>query len=163
MEVGANYSSANCGPEHDPAIACGKVSGMALVLIRSTAELGETLDRVNEALVQEGFSRRDQFGVRLALEEAIVNAVKHGNGQDPTKQVRFWWAVFPNGLAAVVEDEGPGFDVRQLADCRDDENLERPSGRGLLLMRSYMTWVRFNHRGNCVAMGKNRATSNGSR
>jgi serine/threonine-protein kinase RsbW len=134
---------------------------MALVRIRSTGQMAETLDQIDEALAHEGFSRRDRFGVRLALEEALVNALKHGNGHDPTKEVRCWWAVSPGGLKAMVEDEGPGFDRRQLADCRWGENLERPCGRGLLLMRFYMTWVRFNRRGNRVAFYKKRTTADG--
>jgi serine/threonine-protein kinase RsbW len=135
---------------------------MSLVCIRSTEHAAHALDQVDDALVHEGFSSRDRFAVRLALEEALVNGLKHGNGNDPGKEVRCWWTVSPSGFKAVVEDEGPGFDRRRVPDCRADENLARPSGRGLLLMRSAMTWVRLNRRGNRVTLYKRRTTDDRS-
>jgi serine/threonine-protein kinase RsbW len=62
-------------------------------------------------------------------------------------------------VRVVVADQGPGFDPCQVPDARADENLERPCGRGLLLMRSYMTRVRFNGRGNVVALFKERSAA----
>jgi serine/threonine-protein kinase RsbW len=108
------------------------------------------------AMKRRGFGDRDLFGVRLALEEAIVNAIKHGNGGDPTKSIRLAYCVSRQQLLVEIEDEGDGFDLQSVPDPLDPENLERPCGRGLLLMRTYMTWVRHHGRRNRVTMCKRR-------
>jgi serine/threonine-protein kinase RsbW len=109
-----------------------------------------------------GYSSADRFAVRLALEEAVVNAVKHGHGYDPAKQVRIWWLLGASSVKFVVHDEGPGFDPTQVPDPRRPENKERPGGRGLFLIGAFMNWVRFNGRGNCLAMCRLRSHGRGS-
>jgi serine/threonine-protein kinase RsbW len=112
------------------------------------------------ALVEEmtaaGYTDKEQFAVRLALDEALVNGIKHGNREDPAKWVSFRYRVTPETVLAEVEDQGPGFDPDHVPDPLAPENLERASGRGLLLMRAYMTWVRHNECGNCVTLCKYR-------
>ena len=105
-------------------------------------------------LEQRAFSDRDCFGVKLALEEAIVNAIKHGNGMDPDKCVHVHCHVTDERVKIVIEDEGPGFDPGDVPDPTEDENLDKPSGRGLMLMRSFMSRVEYNDKGNCVVMEK---------
>lgn len=122
--------------------------------LRTQDEVSPVLDDVCEAMTALQFPERDLFAVRLSLEEALVNALKHGNGSDPTKEVAFRYLVMREGVAAEVEDQGGGFDPDQVADPRAEENLERPGGRGLLLMRAYMSWVRYNECGNHVSLGK---------
>jgi serine/threonine-protein kinase RsbW len=100
--------------------------------------------------------------MRLALEEALVNAVKHGNKGDATKRVRVRYQVTAAGVLVEVEDDGTGFDPLKVPDPCAPENLERLSGRGLLLMRSYMTWVRFNPCGNCVTLYERRSDGPGN-
>ena len=102
------------------------------------------------------FDDRDVFGIRLALEEAIVNAIKHGNGMDPDKAVRIWCRVTQESVRVEIEDEGEGFTVEEVPDPTADENLERPCGRGIMLMRAFMTEISFNSRGNRVTLVKNR-------
>jgi serine/threonine-protein kinase RsbW len=101
----------------------------------------------------------DVFGMHLALEEALFNAVKHGNRGDPEKRVRLRYRVTARRVLAEVEDEGTGFKLEQVPDPTAAENLDRPGGRGLLLMRSFMTWVRYNERGNWVSLCKERSDS----
>jgi serine/threonine-protein kinase RsbW len=113
-------------------------------------------DRVVEAMITRDYSEAEVFGVRLALEEALVNAVKHGSRNDPTKGVWASWHVGPHRVLVEIEDEGDGFDPRAVPDPCAPENLERSCGRGLLLMRTYMSWVRYNCRGNRVTMIKRR-------
>jgi serine/threonine-protein kinase RsbW len=108
------------------------------------------------AMAQKGYCKRDLFGVQLALEEAIVNAIKHGNRSDPAKTVRIAYRIDEEAALVEIEDEGAGFDIRSVPDPLAPENLERPCGRGLLLMRTYMTWVRHLGRGNRVTMCKHR-------
>lgn len=101
-----------------------------------------------------GFSEKDIFGMRLAFEEALVNSVKHGHRYDPTKKVEIRYRVCHEHALVQVEDQGPGFDPAGIPDPTASENWERPCGRGLLLMRFYMTWIRYNERGNCVTLCK---------
>ena len=100
------------------------------------------------------FTEPDLFAIRLAVEEALVNAIKHGNGSDPTKNVHIDYEVNHDQVRVRIEDEGEGFDPDQVPDPTQPEFLERPCGRGLLLMRHYMSEVRFNDRGNSVEMVK---------
>lgn len=124
--------------------------------IRSAAEMPGVIDVVVALMEAQRYPPKDLFGVRLVLEEAVVNGVKHGNGNDPLKQVHVRYRVTPDQVEVEVEDEGPGFDPAKVPDPRADENLEKPSGRGLLLMRHYLTSVTYNARGNCVTLCKRR-------
>ena len=123
---------------------------------RTAGEVPALLDDVVAALEGFGYPRKDLFAVRLALEEALVNAVKHGNRGDPAKEARLRYHANPDFVLLEVEDEGAGFDPSAVPDPLAPENLERPSGRGLFLIRKYMTWVDYSERGNCVMMCKQR-------
>ena len=90
------------------------------------------------------------FAIKLALEEALTNAVKHGNRNDAGKQVKIAAHVSPRYTVVMVRDEGPGFAPHEVPDCTAEENLERPSGRGIMLMHAYMSKVWFNEFGNEV-------------
>jgi serine/threonine-protein kinase RsbW len=96
----------------------------------------------------------DIFGIHLSVEEAVVNAIKHGNAHDPNKKVHIQCKVDDKNLHIAIQDEGPGFNPEDVPDCTEDENLEVPSGRGLMLMRSFMTRVEYNNCGNGVVMEK---------
>lgn len=106
------------------------------------------------ACEKNGFGEADLFAIKLSLEEALVNAVKHGNKLDPAKHVRVHYRVCSQRMDVTIEDEGPGFNPAELADPTADENLERCCGRGILLMRAYMTSVVFNPQGNKVTLTK---------
>ena len=124
--------------------------------ISSTTEVSSVLQAVATAMAAVGYPERDRFGMRLALEEALVNAVKHGNRGDPAKEARLRYHAGPEFVLLEVEDEGEGFDPSAVPDPLAPENLERPSGRGLFLIRKYMTWVEYSERGNRVIMCKHR-------
>jgi serine/threonine-protein kinase RsbW len=123
---------------------------------RSAGEVPALLDAVVAALEALGYPRKDLFAVRLALEEALVNAVKHGNRGDPAKEARLRYHARADFVLLEVEDEGAGFDPTAVPDPLAPENLEQPSGRGLFLIRKYMTWMEHNERGNCVVLCKHR-------
>jgi serine/threonine-protein kinase RsbW len=124
--------------------------------LHGVAEIEPLLTVLGQDMAAVGYSEKEQFGVRLALDEALVNGIKHGNRGDPGKWVAFRYLVTPVMVLAEVEDQGPGFDPEHVPDPLAPENLERASGRGLLLMRSYMTWVRYSERGNRVTLCKYR-------
>ena len=86
--------------------------------------------------------------LQLALEEGLANAIKHGNKMDPEKTVTV--ECFLNGdiVRVVIQDEGPGFDPNDVPDPTLPENLDKPSGRGVMLMKAFMDDVLYNETGN---------------
>ncbi len=114
---------------------------------------------IKELLTQlEGaeWAMHDCFGIHLAAEEAIVNAIKHGNKQDPNKSVEVDMRVGKERVMIHITDEGPGFKPDDVPDPTLDENLDVPSGRGVMLIKAYMTEVSYNEKGNSVKMVKDR-------
>jgi len=96
----------------------------------------------------------DNSNLFVALDEAFVNAVKHGNRNDPGKLVRITAELSPKEARFTIEDEGEGFDVREIPDPRDPDNLFKTSGRGVLLIYNIMDEVAYNARGNRLTMVK---------
>jgi len=101
-----------------------------------------------------GWSREEIFGIHLALEEGLMNAIKHGNGSDARKRVFLRCNLSPERIWIEIRDEGNGFNPGLLPDPTAAENLQTPSGRGVMLMRAYMSRVEYNECGNCVTMEK---------
>jgi serine/threonine-protein kinase RsbW len=113
----------------------------------------ETSERVQNAVVdsmeRHGYSKASRFAVRLALAEAIVNAFKHGHkGLPPATPIGFEYVVDDATVRVSVEDQGPGFRPEDIPDPTLDENIEKASGRGLMLIRAYMTRVSHSAKGN---------------
>jgi serine/threonine-protein kinase RsbW len=127
-----------------------------LVVANDLRQAREPEQRIMDELVDKGYDPDTVFAVKLALEEALTNAVKHGNCGDPDKHVRIRYVVEPARVVLMVADEGCGFCPDDVPDPTLAENLERPSGRGIMLMQSYMTKVRFNEVGNEVWLLKER-------
>jgi len=121
----------------------------------SDLEQAERIQSRIIALLEElAFPARDVFGMRLALEEAIVNAIKHGNQMDPSKMVCIQCDVDAVRARVIIEDEGVGFDPTDVPDPTAEENIEKPGGRGIMLMKAFMTTVEYNERGNRVVLEK---------
>ena len=132
----------------------GKEPPSEFVIPSDPAEARVVQDHIERLLEQSAASEKDLFGIRLALEEALVNAIKHGNQMDPTKKVFVNYRLEPDRFLVVIRDEGAGFDPTDVPDPTAVENLERPCGRGLMLMQYYMTEVRYSDGGNVVTMLK---------
>ncbi|MCA9293796.1 MAG: ATP-binding protein [Phycisphaerales bacterium] len=109
-------------------------------------------EEVLAAVSERAYPEAAAFAIRLALEEAVQNAYQHGNQSDPARTVGFEWRIAEKSMTVTIEDEGTGFTPGVVPDPTDPERLEIPSGRGLLLMRAYMTDVQYNDRGNRVTM-----------
>ncbi len=113
---------------------------------------------IERAILREvrgsGYTEDDAFAIKLALEEALTNAIKHGNDNDLAKTITVRSAVDARQAVIIVTDQGPGFDPEGVPDPTDDENIQRPCGRGIMLMRAYMTEVAYNAAGNQVRMVK---------
>lgn len=123
----------------------------------TVAELQPFVDRLEERMRVLGYPYRDIFAVRLALHEAANNAFRHGNRGDRAKHVWVRHRVTATEVHIEVEDQGRGFDPNQVPDPLVRENLLRPGGRGLFLMRMYMTWVSYNREGNRVTLARRRS------
>ena len=125
------------------------------VVIQSDYESGQSIvERIMEEVSQAGFSTRDQFGIRLSVDEAVTNAIKHGNRLSPDKKVRIEFRRSEAGVRIEIEDEGDGFRPQDVPDCTLDENLDCPTGRGLMLMREFMTRIEYSEKGNRVVLEK---------
>ena len=105
-----------------------------------------------ERLKELGWSEKVLFGIHMALEESISNAIRHGNKEDASKSVSVKCELSASRFWAKVCDEGEGYDPGGVPDCKSPENLERPGGRGLELIRFYMTSVEHSDCGCCVTM-----------
>ncbi len=90
----------------------------------------------------------------VALDEAFVNAIKHGNKFDANKIVRISAEVSPTEARFTIEDEGEGFNVSEIPDPTNPENLFKTSGRGVLFIHNIMDEVSYNSRGNRLTMIK---------
>lgn len=119
-----------------------------------TAEARRILDELLGHLSENGWGEEHTFGIHLAVEEALMNAIKHGNQRDPEKFVFAEYHLNTKILRIVIQDEGDGFDPDDVPDPTLEENLELPSGRGLMLMKTFMTEVEYNDKGNRVTMEK---------
>lgn len=116
--------------------------------------LDGVLDYLNDRMLKLGIVRPDESEVLIALDEAIVNAVKHGNKCDPRKAVHIVAEFNSEGARFTVSDEGTGFTREDVPDPTDPCRLLEPSGRGLLLINHIMDEVRFNQSGNRLEMFK---------
>ena len=132
------------------------MSNKKLTIASRTSEAGKVHEAVLPELIAHGFGPDAQFAVRLALDEALANAIFHGNQQDPQKHVVVECSIADDRVTISVKDQGAGFSPSQVPDPTLDENLEKLHGRGIMLMRAYMSDVLFNDRGNCVTLIKNR-------
>jgi serine/threonine-protein kinase RsbW len=119
----------------------------------------QVLDELLSRLQAADWPTHDVFGIHLALEEALMNAIKHGNRYDLSKRIQVACALADDCIRIEVADEGAGFDLASVPDCTDPERLEVCSGRGLLLMRSFMSRVEYNGTGNRVTMEKSRTVA----
>jgi len=112
--------------------------------------LDSTLESVNQAeesvtrvAAEAGFQGEQVHEICMAVREAAINAVLHGNKYDPQKKVRVCFETKPGMLQVTITDEGPGFEPEHVPDPLAPKNLLKQSGRGIFLLRSYMDEVRF--------------------
>lgn len=145
--------SADVGVRHQPPAGFDVDEDLTRMVVANTLRAAkEPEEKILAELRRHGYSDEAIFGVKLALEEALTNAVKHGNRGDASKHVTVGYAIDADRALIMIADEGPGFAPDCVPDPTLDENLERPCGRGLMLIRAYMTRVEYSKTGNCVWM-----------
>ena len=96
---------------------------------------------VKSVSTKMGFEEDDTNWIELAIHEAVINAITHGNKHAEDKQVDVKFVLEPEALTVYVRDRGEGFDPDQLPDPTDADNLLKPSGRGIFYMRTFMDEV----------------------
>lgn len=129
-----------------------KIETACLTFSGSWEELKSALSKVIKACELHSYGKDDCFAIRLALEEALSNAFKHGNGGDPKQSIIIQYKLDDNCVRIEVEDQGNGFDIGSIPDPTRKENIEIPAGRGIMLMRAYMSEVVYNDEGNHVSL-----------
>ena len=112
------------------------------------------LDYLMKRVEKVGVINPETSNLFVALDEAFVNAVKHGNKFDANKLVRITADVSPEEARFTIEDEGDGFNVAEIPDPLDPQNLFKASGRGVLFIYNIMDEVKYNERGNRLTMVK---------
>jgi len=125
-----------------------------MVVESRTSAINEICDQILLKLESKNFGQDNIFAVHLALQEAFINAIKHGNKMDPAKEVKIEYSITDEKIEISITDEGGGFDPDSVPDPRSEENLYKTEGRGLFLICSYMDTVDFNNGGNCMHMVK---------
>ena len=109
-----------------------------------------------------GFEEDDASWIELAVHEAVINAIMHGNKNANDKQVDVRFVTEPDAVTIYVRDHGEGFDPAQLPDPTDSDHLLNPSGRGIFYMRTFMDEVEYSihpEGGSVVRMRKIRRSS----
>ncbi len=114
----------------------------------SDAKVAE--DCIIKAAIESGYDEDDIFSLRLSLEEALSNAIRHGNVKDQSKRIKLRYLVNNERIDIYITDEGEGFIPSNVPDPTAAENLVLPNGRGIMLMRAYMNLVEYNETGNMV-------------
>ena len=123
------------------------------IIIGGCREAVERVQRgIQQAIGRFGYDQAACFAVRTAVEEAVGNAIHHGNANNPDRTVTIEYAADAARVVIDVRDEGLGFDPRSVPDPTRPENIDIPAGRGIMLMRSYMSEVEYAVPGNRVRM-----------
>lgn len=125
-----------------------------LVIPNDLHAAAESERTIVERVENSGFSADATFAIRLAVEEALTNAIKHGNRNDPSRKVYIRYAVDARVAVICVRDEGPGFEPEQVPDPTSPDRIALPNGRGIMLMRAYMDEITYRESGKEVCMVK---------
>jgi len=130
----------------------------AMLVLASRFDSIEVAERaLVEACGAAGCTKEDRYWLVTALREALANAIRHGNRQDPSLPVEVEYRLADGTFTIMVSDHGAGFDPGAIPDPTAPENLLRPSGRGIFYMRQFMDRVEFStssHGGTTVEMSR---------
>jgi len=111
------------------------------------------IERLIDDLCEQYHIQEEHYGnILIALTEAVNNAIYHGNKQDPGKKVIIKYHADEDEFRFIIEDEGPGFDFDNVPDPTSPENIEKPNGRGVFLMRHLSDEIGFEDDGRIVKM-----------
>jgi serine/threonine-protein kinase RsbW len=117
-------------------------------LASTRPEIDGAVSEILEACIANGYEEAATFAIRLSLEEAMANAMMHGNAGDESKRIQLACRIGPEQISLEIQDEGPGYDPDTVPDPTAEENLTIASGRGLALIKAFMTRVEIPRPGN---------------
>ena len=141
----------HAGMQLDPDIE----SSLKVIEVPSTlADAKEPESLIMREVGECGYSEDATFAIKLALEEAMINAVKHGNGNDDSKRITVGYCVRPDQVVILVRDQGTGFVPADVPDPTHPDRLPLPNGRGIMLMRAYMSGLHYRAGGTEVCLIK---------
>lgn len=152
-ELGLRWHRHASGRGGTRAIRRGLTGDLGLEFPSTVENLRDAVSEVVEACERLAFSGpRATLNLRVAVGEALANAILYGNRQDPEKRVRVRAELRPGEAVVTITDEGSGFDPESVQDPTVAENRGRSHGRGLFLLRKLADEVRFNETGNSVTL-----------
>ncbi len=126
---------------------------VSVMLTGDRAQIDQVEQDIMAQLEDFAYTKASRFAVKLSIEEAVANAFNHGHRHlPPGVPVRLEYSLAPDQVRIAVEDQGPGFVPADVPDPTMDENIEQPSGRGIMLIRAYMSSVAFSGTGNRIEM-----------
>lgn len=114
----------------------------------------DLIDSILAVMTEMGWNDRDVFAVNMALEESFTNAIEHGNHCNPEKRFHVVCRVSKELVFISVGDEGKGFQRDLVPNPLEEDNIDSPSGRGVLLISGFMSRVWYNEAGNEIFMEK---------
>ena len=129
---------------------------LEIMIPSNTADGLSAQEKLVAVMEKFEYSMRDIFAMRLSLEEGITNAIRHGNKFAPDKNVIIRCDISTDKMRVVIVDEGDGFDPEDVPDPTLEEFIERPCGRGLMLMRAYLNMCEYSDGGRCLTMERER-------
>ena len=127
---------------------------LSRALPSSLSAYHDLVEEILREMLDQGWDEKTLFGIHMALEESITNAIRHGNKEAPDKMVQVECEISADRFWAKIRDEGEGYEPGSIPDCCAPENLEAPGGRGLALIRAYMDNVKLSKKGACLTMEK---------
>jgi serine/threonine-protein kinase RsbW len=114
-------------------------SSVVEVTLESDLKNVEVAEEISRRVASTaGFDEEEQHRIEMAVHESMINAIWHGNKNDPSKSVWLRFQIHRDRLEIRIRDQGNGFDLEKIADPLADENLLNVSGRGIFLIRSFM-------------------------
>lgn len=124
-----------------------------VTLAADTGEVEGLVDQVMEAVTEMGCAAGKEWQIRLAIDEALTNAVVHGCREDPTKEIQCSVVCDEErGMLIIIRDPGPGFDPDSIPSPIAGENIFATSGRGIFLINQLVDEVRFENGGTEIHM-----------
>ena len=135
-------------------VSCAE--GFQVLLPTSPRAINQVQEQVASLLGEFQFTDRDKFSVRLAMEEALVNAIRHGSKANPKQRVRINFSVDTKRVRIEIEDQGEGFCLEDVPSPTAEENLTKNSGRGIHLLQSFMDVAEYSESGRRLLLEKHR-------